>query len=283
MLPIINKLFHLTNYEGIFFFTAILSALIYFSYLAKEENLNLDMMYEACFISLLSALVMGRLFSLVFWEAKYFFAHPWIFFMIWKYSGISVTGGVIGGLVTGYIYAVVKKLHFFHHVRLFIPPITVGQIIGRFGCFLNGDAGGITTKMPWGIVFKADSVAYTGKIIPGSALHPTQIYEITGSLILFFALVLTGNNKWISNRRIIWYALFYSVIRFITEIFRSDTEKWKWIPVFSTGQIICILGFITGAALLIWSLFNNDKMIARQENIALMPSMTDEKPVKEEK
>jgi phosphatidylglycerol:prolipoprotein diacylglycerol transferase len=265
MLPIANKLLHLYNYEGIFFFIAIFSGLVYFSILAKEENFDLDILYEGLFISLLSALLMGRLFSLVFWEPARFFSQPWIFFIVWQYSGISVTGGVIGGLVAGYIFLKIKKLHFFHHVKFFIPGIVLGQIIGRFGCFLNGDASGKPTEMPWGIVYNSQSAAYSSSIMKDTPLHPTQLYEILGNLILFVLLISLGNNKWITNRRIIWYALFYGILRFIIEFFRSDTMQVYFL---TSGQIISIAGFITGAALLIWSIFNDDKMTAKKENIA---------------
>lgn len=267
MLPIANKLLHLNNYEGIFFFIAIFSGLVCFSIIAKEENFDLDILYEGIFISLLTALLMGRLFSLVFWEQSKFFSQPWIFFMIWQYSGISVTGGVIGGLVAGFIFLKIKKLHFFHHVKFFIVPIVMGQIIGRFGCFLNGDAGGKPTSMPWGIKFNSSSVAYQPytNIVPGVALHPTQLYEIFGNLILFFLLICLGNNKWITNRRIIWYAIYYGILRFIIEFFRSDTQQ---IFFLTSGQLISLAGFITGLILLIWSILNDDKMIAKKENIA---------------
>ena len=259
---------HLHNYEGIYFFTAIFCALLFFIYLAKQENIDLEVMYEAIFIGLVVALISGRLLSFIFWSPRYFFSNPLVFFQVWK-GGITVSGGVLGGLIAGFIFAMIKKLHFFYHIKIFIPSIILAQIIGRFGCFLNGDASGIPTKMPWGVVFNERSVAYlyTG-YAPGTALHPTQIYEILGNIILLLFIILTGNNSWITKRRIVWYALGYSTVRFIVEFFRSDVEKWKWMPMFSTGQIICIIGWIIGIGILIWTLYNDDKLEAKEENIA---------------
>ena len=136
MLPIhiVIWKFQLHDYEGIYFFIAILSALIYLTFLAKQEKIDVETMYEAIFISLIVALITGRLFSFLFWGPKEFFKNPLIFFQIWK-GGITVTGGVLGGLIAGFIYAIVKKLHFFHHIKIFVPSILIGHIIGRFGCF----------------------------------------------------------------------------------------------------------------------------------------------------
>jgi len=256
------------NYEGLYFFTAIASGMVYFSKLVKDEKIDLDKMYEAIFISLISALVLGRLFTFFFWDKTFeIFKNPFIFFSLFSKGGISVTGGVIGGLLAGFIYAKVKKLHFFYHIQYFIPSILIGQIIGRFGCFLNGDSGGIETNLPWGLKYSPVSVAYADfkVIVP---LHPVQLYEIIGNFILLMFMLFTGNNDWITKRRLMWYAIGYGIIRFVVEFFRSDTERFKWLPLISTGQIIALSGIIVGAVLLIWSIFNDDKLTAKEENIA---------------
>ena len=268
MLPIHVDLsfLHLHYYEGIYFFIAILSALVYFTYLAKKENIDLEVMYEASFISILTAVITARLFSLVFWEPQLLLKNPLVFFKVWS-GGVSITGGVLGGLTAGYIYARVKKLHFFYHIKIFIPPIILAQIIGRFGCFLNGDAAGIPTNAPWGMIFNPNSQAYMS-IPPGTVIHPTQLYEMFGNLILLLFIILTGNIGWITKRRIAWYALGYSAVRFIVEFFRNDSNRWNWLTVFTTGQIICIGGFILGLFILTWSIIHPEKLEAKEENIA---------------
>jgi prolipoprotein diacylglyceryl transferase len=257
---------HKGSYEGIFFFIAIVSAIIYFTYLCKQNKIDIDVMYEAIFYGIIAALLIGRLTSLMLWSPKYFFSNP-ISFFYFSDGGITVAGGVLGGLIAGVIYAKIKKLHFFYHIQFFVPPILIGHIVGRFGCFLNGDASGSPTNLPWGLVYNPNSLAYsiTG-ITPGTHLHPTQLYEIILNLILLVFLLLTENNKWITSRRIIWYAFGYSIIRFIVEIFRTDTEIW--FGVFTAGQQICLVGFILAAGMLIWSLKFPDKLEARPENIA---------------
>lgn len=255
MLPInINfSFFRSNNYEGIHFFIAILCGIIYLKLITKKKPVNHELLYEAIFVSLISAIITGRLFSLFFWSFDEIIADPLLIFKVWE-GGITVTGGVIGGIIAGFIYAKIKKLNFIYYIQYIIPAIFVGQIVGRFGCFLNGDASGSPTSMPWGVVFHPESVAYYfNGISPGTPLHPTQIYEIIGNLILFIAVILTGNNKWITSRRIIWYCMGYGLIRFIVEFFRNDTERWPILPAISTGQIISLSGLIVGLVLLILS------------------------------
>ncbi len=257
------------NYEGLYFFSAIAAGMIYLTILVKDAEIDLDKMYEAVFISLISALILGRLFTFLFWDENFeIFKNPFVFFSLFKKGGISVTGGVIGGLLAGFIYAKVKKLHFFYHIQYFIPPILVGQIIGRFGCFLNGDSGGIQTTMPWGIKYAQGSMAYPAMDAIPVPLHPVHLYEIIGNFILLIFMLAAGSKDWITKRRILWYAIGYGIIRCTVEFFRGDTENFNWMPFLSTGQLIALSGIILGSALLIWSVFNDDKLIAKEENIA---------------
>lgn len=256
------------NYEGLYFFIAVISSMIFFTIIAKQENLDLDMMYEAGFICLISGFATARLFTFLFWDSTFeIFKNPLVYFDLFHKGGVSVTGGMIGGLIAGYIYAKIKRLHFFYHVQFFIPAMLLGQIIGRFGCFLNGDSGGRPTNMPWGIVFSPDSIAYIN-YPQGTALHPVQLYEIVANFILLMFLLFTGNNRWISERRVIWYACGYSLTRFIIEFFRGDTEYLKWLPFLSTGQLISILAFIIGILMLIYSIIKPDKLIPNENMIA---------------
>lgn len=269
MLPVNINLgfFSYPDYEGLYFLIAFLSAIIYFSILCKEQNLDLEILYEAAFISIITGLICGRLFSLIFWDPVSFFRNPLVFFRVWE-GGISVTG-VVGGLTAALIYLKIKKLNFFYHMQFVIPGIVLAQIIGRIGCFLNGDAGGKITDLPWGVVFNPNSVAYrTTGIAPGTPLHPTQLYEVFGNIILFLFLILCGNNSWITKRRFIWYAIGYGVIRFVVESFRNDSNVFSWLPMLTTAQLIAIVGIITGLVLLIWSMIFPDQLEAYEENIA---------------
>jgi len=275
LLPINLKIFSkaIENYEGMYFFIAIVFGIVYFSYLCKLDRINLEVMFEAIAIGLITALITGRLFSFLLWNPKALINNPLIFFQPW-HGGITVAGGVLGGLIAGAIYAKVKKLSFFYHMRFFIPSILIGQIVGRFGCFLNGDAAGKPTSSIFGLVFDPNSIAYSNASTyfslklapPGTHLHPTQLYDIFGNLIVFLFILITWNNDWIKKRIICWYAMGTSLTRFIVEFFRNDTEKW--FSIFTTGQQICAVGFFVGLAILIYSFFYEEVFNTKEENIA---------------
>ena len=271
MLPFNIKIAFLNINEGIYFFIAILCGVIYFIYTCKKDNIDIDLIFEGVMYSFIAAIVFGRLLSFVLWSPEALMKNPLDLINISKGGlyGFTVTGAVLGALVTGYIFLRIKKLHFFYHVKYAVPAILIGHVVGRFGCFLNGDASGIPTTLPWGLVYSPESSAYAGMIITNSnfpALHPTQLYEIFGNFILLIFIIFTGKNEWITNRRIVFYAMGYGFIRFIVEFFRGDAVRI--FTYFTTGQIISLIGILSGAGILIWSIFNDDKMKAKPENIA---------------
>ena len=160
-------------------------------------------------------------------------------------SGISVTGGVLGGLLAGFIYLKVKKLSFFYHMRLYALAIPVGHIVGRFGCFLNGDAGGRITTMPWGVKFAVNSVAYSPytSIPTGSIVHPTQIYEIIGNLVLILFMVFTSSTTALSSNIEKQASRPYAVA-FITLNGEVSVENLGW---WFSGKVLSqFAGKITG-------------------------------------
>jgi phosphatidylglycerol---prolipoprotein diacylglyceryl transferase len=257
-------IFQKDNYEGIYFFIGIVFGLIFLIYSCKKDNLNLDLIFEGVFYAFLAAIFFGRMFDFLLWNPEILFTKPLEFFMFTN-GGFTVTGAVLGGLASGYIFSKIKKLHFLYLVQYFIIPILIGQIIGRFGCFLNGDGSGIPTNLPWGIVYSHNSLAYSN-IMPNTHLHPTQIYEMIGNFILLVFFIFTGKIEWFNIRRLPLYVIGYGLIRFIIENFRSDSSRI--VSFLTGGQIISLLGIFAGLSILVWTFFNEDKLIAKPENIA---------------
>ncbi|NIS59281.1 MAG: prolipoprotein diacylglyceryl transferase, partial [Proteobacteria bacterium] len=95
-------------------------------------------------------------------------------------------GGILGGFLGGYIYARIKTVPFLRVADSVAPSLILGQAFGRFGNFMNGDAHGLPTQMPWGMVFPPGSIA--GQQFPQTALHPTMLYEMAINLAIFFFL-----------------------------------------------------------------------------------------------
>jgi phosphatidylglycerol:prolipoprotein diacylglycerol transferase len=193
-------------YEGFYFLVSIATA----SWLAfdwfKKAGLDAWGLVEDLPWILLGAVFGARVFHFLFWDPHAFLADPLSFFRIWE-GGVSITGGLAGGVLTALFRFRRRNVDFWHAFAVASPAVLIGQAIGRIGCFLNGDAWGIPTRLPWGVseprfgmvlpmmvrdhhvasaawlwcVQQGYSSAVSLATVP---LHPTQLYEALGDLLL---------------------------------------------------------------------------------------------------
>ena len=164
-------------------------------------------------------------------------------------EGFVVYGGIIGGVLAGYVVCRIKKEKFWQYFDLIAPAIALAQGFGRIGCLLAGCCYGKETDSPLSITF------HTSDFAPNDvALIPTQIYS---SILDFLnCIVLCLIARYAKKERTVsgCYLIFYSTGRFILEFFRGDLERGS-VGVLSTSQFISIFIFVIGAAIL----FNGKK------------------------
>jgi phosphatidylglycerol:prolipoprotein diacylglycerol transferase len=128
-----------------------------------------------------------------------------------------------------------KKLPLLTLLDLASPYAALGQAIGRVGCFLNGCCYG--RPVAWGPYFPEYH----------THLHPTQIYESAGLLIVFLLLKKMAREKFYPGRLVVTYLLSAAAIRFIVQFFRYDYDPIFWgLGLF---QWICVAVFLAAVLL----------------------------------
>jgi phosphatidylglycerol:prolipoprotein diacylglycerol transferase len=161
-------------------------------------------------------------------------------------------------------------MDFWAHSWALSPAVLIGQAIGRVGCFLNGDAWGIPTRLPWGV-----ALPKFGRIIPGlildptrtsdawewsvakgytapSALrtvplHPTQLYEALGDLLLAGLVLLSVRSlvrkQGPPQRPLLLHLGGYSLLRFGLEFLHGDRDAvlWAGMTAFQVGLLACAI------------------------------------------
>lgn len=154
--------------------------------------------------------------------------------------GFVVYGGIIGGILAGYLYCRWKKLNFLKHFDLVMPSIALAQAFGRIGCFLAGCCYGKETDAWYGMEFN-HSVYYN---MIGVKVIPTQLIMSVANFAHFFLLVFLA--KKIKKDGVIagCYLLFYSVGRFLIEYLRDDPRGG--VGALSTSQFISLFIFAAG-------------------------------------
>lgn len=184
-------------------------------------------------------------------------------FMFWA-GGLTYYGGLILALVTAAFLAKRWKWSFLKLTDLAAPVIALGLAFGRLGCFLSGCCFGKITDVPWAVQFPIYSDAWkhhrdiahdaliaqhaqTGEWL-SLPVHPTQLYEMGGALVIFAILWTTRKKITYVGQKIAFFLITYAILRFVIEIWRDD-ERGGYL--LSTSQWISILMFAVGL-LIVW-------------------------------
>ena len=215
--------------------TGMALAVIFASKELKRIGGKEDHIYDLSLILLPLAVIGARIYYVIFEWQRY---HSiWAMLDI-RSGGLAIHGGVIVGVIVGIIYARIKKVRFFTLFDVIMIFLPLAQAIGRWGNFFNNEAYGYETDLPWAL------------IIDGKGHHPTFLYESLGNLLIFGVLLYFFRNKQRKfGQTTSLYLIFYGILRFIVESFRTDS---LWIGPFRTAQITSILFIVAGVAILMY-------------------------------
>ncbi|HHL39915.1 MAG TPA: prolipoprotein diacylglyceryl transferase [Deltaproteobacteria bacterium] len=206
--------------------------------LADDDVMNFIMW------TVLGGIVGARIYYVLF-NWSYYGANPSEIPAIW-HGGLAIHGGLLGGISAAWYYLRSRGVRFWAMADAAAPAIILGQAFGRFGNFMNGDAHGRPTDMPWGVVFPESSIA--GRQFPGIPLHPTMLYEMVINLAVFCLLWFVLRKRDHRDGFVFAsYVLLYSTGRFFVEHFRADSLM---LGPLRAAQVVSIAA-AAGAALII--------------------------------
>ena len=233
MYPIIAKIGPFTIYSyGMMVAIAFLFGILIAKSEAIRKKINPDLVYDFSFYLLVGSVISARIYYVLFFDLKGFLNDPVSIFKVWQ-GGLSIHGGIFGGIVTGLIFSRIRKVSFWALADLIAPSIILGQAIGRIGCFLNGCCFGISIKPFWGI-----------------SRHPTQIYEFILDFIGFLLLWSSRKKIKFEGGLFLLYLMMYAVIRIIVSQFRADNFYFLGTNLTLAGFTSVII-FITAIILYI--------------------------------
>ncbi len=225
MNPVAFEIFGISvRWYGIIMASAMLIGLALAVYRARPFGYKNDEIVDMAIWVLPSAVIGARLYYVIFEFERY---GGDIFRMInVREGGLAIHGGVIGGVLAGYIYTRVKKLNTWQLADILMPSLILGQAIGRWGNFINGEAHGGPTDLPWAIQ------------VDGVAVHPTFLYESIWNLLVFVLLLRFTKKKKFDGEIVCLYMILYSIGRFFIEGLRTDSLM---IGPLRTAQLISLL------------------------------------------
>lgn len=213
----------------------------------KSYGITADDLLDYLIAAIPSAVVGARLYYVIFNFEEYR-GNPVSVFYYWE-GGLAVYGGVIAALLAAFCVAKCKHQSFLKIADFAMPYIFLGQAIGRWGNFVNQEAFGGRTNLPWGMTGSEISAFTNAQGWGENALvHPTFFYESFWCLIGFILLLLFRRSrlKKTDGEVLCLYMILYGAERVLVEGLRTDS-----LYIGSTGirvsqllsGILIVLGF----------------------------------------
>lgn len=203
-----------------------------------------DDMYDTILIIIPTAIIGARLYYVLF-ELDRYLANPAEIFAL-RDGGLAIYGGVIACIFALWLVCRHKKLPLPAMLDVIVFGLLIGQIIGRWGNFMNREAHGAVTEafLKMGLQDAAGVVTY---------YHPTFLYESVWNLIGFIGLHLFSKKRKFDGEVFLLYVAWYGLGRAWIEGLRTDS-----LYLFSTGirvsQLVAIVSFLAAAGILAWVL-----------------------------
>ena len=219
---------------GIIICAGFILAALYVNSRTKDFGVTSDNLTDCLIICVPLGIICARIYYVVF-EWGYYAQHPGEIIAIWK-GGIAIYGGIIGTLIGLFVYSRVKKLSLASLCDLAAFGLLIGQCIGRWGNFVNGEAHGGPTTLPWGMTIDGQSM-----------VHPTFLYESLWNLTGFVLLHFYSKKRRFKGEIALLYAAWYGAGRAWIEGLRTDS---LYIGSVRVSQLLAVISCIAAVAVL---------------------------------
>lgn len=229
-------------YSLAYIFAFILGSVIIKRLNSGSYRLISDDKIDKFFIwAIIGVILGGRIGYVLFYQTNLFFTKPTYILEIWN-GGMSFHGGLIGMILSIYLFSLKYKIQFFYLSDLVSLVAPIGLFLGRISNFINTELYGRVTDFPLAIIYP---------LVDNNPRHPSQLYEaFFEGIILFLILLFYFNKK--PKKYIIGtisglFLIFYSIFRFLIEYLREpDYHLGLIFYYFSMGQLLCIPFLLAG-------------------------------------
>ncbi len=229
---------------------------------ADDFGINSDRLIDVILVGAVMAIVCARIYYIVFAPFKY--ESIWQMIDI-RQGGIAIYGAVIGAFVFGGLMAKIRRIPILPLFDLVGICFLIGQGVGRWGNFVNQEAFGSNTTLPWGMYsegtynyllsVQATLAAEGVTVDPTQPVHPTFLYESIWCLVGVVLLASHIKKRRFNGELFLLYIIWYGLGRAWIEGLRTDS-----LLIGNTGlrasQLVAIGSVIVAAALMVIGLRN---------------------------
>ena len=247
MNPTIDLGFISIHYYSLFIFLAVIVGGGLVIKEAKKFGFDEDFIVNLLFMAILIGIVGARLYFVLF-NLDYYSLHPLEIFAIWN-GGLAIHGGIIFTLNFIVNYLKKKDINILLILDFIVVGLIIGQAIGRWGNFFNGEAHGPETTLAYLQDLHLPEFIINGMNIGGTYYIPTFFFESLWCLLGFILLLLF--RRWKKNKIGMitsLYLIWYGIGRFFIEGLRTDSLMFFSLKV---AQLVSLFMIISGIILFI--------------------------------
>ena len=253
--PIAIHIGHGVYWYGIILALGMLAGLLLCMKQAKHFGLTEDNVLDMVLWAVPACIVGARLYYVLFYLDLYRTADGGLdwgsMVAIWD-GGLAIYGAVIMGFAVAVLYTRKKKLKLWAMTDLCVMGLLIGQSIGRWGNFVNREAFGAETTLPWRMRLWTSTYQYI-------EVHPTFFYESLWNLIgLLLVLFVITKGRRFDGENTCFYFLWYGLGRTWIESLRTDSLylfDWTFMgsPI-RVSQALSIVLVVVSACILVVNL-----------------------------
>ncbi len=221
---------------GILITCGMILAVLYALHIRKYEGISSDDIIDLAFVVIIFGVLGARLYYVIFKWDSYIVTDASSFLQnivgtlknviaVWE-GGLAIYGGIIAGILTALVFARKRKIRFVKLLDILAPCVWIGQVIGRWGNFINMEAYGSETTLPWrmGILYSyMDTGITTGMWDIEKYVHPTFLYESLWNLTALILVFAFYKKKKFDGQFCSFYFIWYGFGRMLIEGLRTDS------------------------------------------------------------
>ena len=203
------------HYYGLIIAIGLMLAVVYACRRCSQFGIKQDDLLDGVLWVTPFAILCARAYYCIFSWADYA-ENPISVLYIWN-GGLAIYGGVLGATVGVLVLCRVKKIKIGALLDMVALGFLIGQSIGRWGNFVNREAFGAATELPWRMRLWTSATTYMD-------VHPTFLYEslwnVIGLLLLYFVV---SRARRFDGENTCFYFIWYGLGRFWIEGLRTDS------------------------------------------------------------
>lgn len=222
---------HGIAWYGILITFGMVLAILLALHICKKEGITSDDIIDLAFTVIVFGIIGARTYYVAFsWgEINYVVSDGGVLhnilgtlyncIAVWE-GGLAIYGGVLGGLISAFVFSKIKKINYLKLTDILAPCVLVGQIIGRWGNFINIEAYGAETTLPWrmGITYIINDTVISEKFV-----HPTFLYESLWNVCVITVILILYRKKKFDGQMSATYFIGYGIGRMLIEGLRTDS------------------------------------------------------------